>query len=78
MMVGHWPQPREHGRCVAAQIGENRMLAMLTFDDLFWIAVIVTGAVWYFSTETQTQQIEAKLDRILKHLGLDDDEPTQP
>jgi len=51
------------------------------FADLFWIALIVTSAVWYFGTEAQSKRIEAKLDRILKHLGLDehdDDEPTPP
>ena len=52
------------------------MLATLNFSDLFWIALIVTSAVWYFGTESQTQSVEAKLDRILKHLGLDDDEST--
>jgi len=53
--------------------------------DLFWIAFmlaaavwIITGAVWYFGTEAQVKKVDAKLDRILKHLGLDDDGPTSP
>ena len=54
------------------------MLAVVVFFCLFEIPIIVVGAAWYFSADTRTQQVEAKLDRILKHLGLDDDEPTPP
>ena len=58
------------------------MLAMLEFFDLYWIAIIVAVVAWFTSlysgAEAQTQRVEAKLDRILKHLGLDDDEPTPP
>lgn len=55
------------------------MLAMLGVFDFFLITWIVAGVAfvrWLLSdTEDRTKRIEAKLDRIQKHLDLDDDEP---
>ena len=55
---------------------------MLGVFDLFWITMIVSSVAFYSwllsGAEGRTQRVEAKLDRILKHLGLDDDEPTPP
>ena len=58
------------------------MFAVLGLLDLLWITWIVAGVAlvrWLLSdTEDRTRRIEAKLDRILKHLNLDDDEPPPP
>lgn len=55
------------------------MFAMLGVFDFFLITWIVAGVAfvrWLLSdAEGRTKRIEAKLDRILEHLDLDDDEP---
>lgn len=54
------------------------MLAALGYFDLLWVFWIAAGVAWFASSsaEERSQRVEAKLDRILKHLGLDgDDEP---
>ena len=55
------------------------MLAALNLIDLSSIFFIVAFVAWvtslFSAAEDRTQRLEAKLDRILKHLGLDDDEP---
>jgi len=58
------------------------MLAVLGYFDLIWIFWIVAGVAWFASmysgSEDRTQRVEAKLDRILMHLKLDDDDPPPP
>lgn len=55
------------------------MFVMLGVFDFFLITWIVAGVAfvrWLLSdAEGRTKRIEAKLDRILEHLDLDDDEP---
>ena len=57
-------------------------MSMLGYFDFIWIAIIVAGVAWFTSlysgAEARTQRVEAKLDRVLKHLGLDDDESAPP
>jgi hypothetical protein len=66
------------------------MFAVLEFWDLFWIWFIVTLAVSVYvggqaaysrfkpSDAARLRRLEAKLDLILRHLGLEYQEPTTP
>ena len=57
-------------------------MSVLGILDLLWIAWVVGGMAflrWLLSdSDARTQRIEAKLDRVLKHIGLDDDELQPP
>lgn len=48
---------------------------MLGVFDLIWIAMTMAGVAFFSSlysdAEGRTQRVEARLDWILKHLGLD-------
>jgi hypothetical protein len=62
------------------------MFAVLDFWDFFWIWVIVIvfaggrEAYSYFTPPgaARIRRLEAKLDLILKHLGLEHKDPTTP
>jgi ribosomal protein L7/L12 len=62
------------------------MFAVLEFWDLLWIAVIVSvfagGSAAYSvhkpSDAARLRGVEAKLDLILKHLGLEYKDPATP
>ena len=62
------------------------MFAVLEFGDFFWIALIVAGlaggSAAYSglkpSHATRIERIEAKIDLILKHLGLENEDLTPP
>src|SRR2546430_1029409 len=57
------------------------MLAVLEWSDLFWILVInlivACSAVAYFgpTVDARRRRIEAKLDTILRHLGVEFQDP---
>ena len=62
------------------------MFAALEFSDFFWIAVIfclfsgssAAYSLYRRADRARWRQIEARLDLILKHLGLDYKDPTTP
>jgi hypothetical protein len=62
------------------------MFAALEFWDFFWIAVIVSlfagGSAAYSLSKpadaVRLRRVEAKLDLILKHLGLEYKDPATP